>query len=40
MNDLIQVLKDRKNGVIVLVDDYFKQEREKIAAEEQKWRMR
>jgi len=30
MNELIQVLKDRKNAVIVSVDEYFKQEKEKI----------
>ncbi len=40
MNELIQTLKDRKNEVIVLVDEYFKQEREKILAEEAKWRDR
>ena len=40
MSELIQILKDRKNEVIVLVDDYFKQEREKIVAEEAKWRER
>lgn len=40
MNDLIQTLKDRKNQVICLVDDYFKTEREKIVTEEQKWRER
>jgi hypothetical protein len=34
MNDLIQVLKDRKNEVIVSVDEYFKGEREKILLEE------
>ena len=40
MNELIQTLKDRKNEVQVIVDEYFKQEREKILAEEQKWRER
>ena len=40
MNELIQVLKDRKNEVIVIVDEYFKQEREKIVVEEMKWRDR
>ena len=40
MNELIQVLKDRKNAVIVSVDEYFKQEKEKIIQEETKWRDR
>eukprot|EP00347_Sterkiella_histriomuscorum_P009722 403340133 len=40
MNDLIQVLKDRKNEVIVHVDEYFKTEKEKVLLEEQKWRER
>ena len=40
MTDLIQALKDRKNEVIVFVDEYFKLEKEKILAEETKWRER
>lgn len=40
MNDLIQTLKDRKNEVINYVDEYFKQEKEKILLEENKWRER
>ena len=40
MTDLIQALKDRKNEVIAFVDDYFKQERETVVAEENKWRER
>lgn len=40
MTDLIQALKDRKNEVIVFVDDYFKAEKEKILVEENKWRER
>ena len=34
MNDLISTLKDRKNEIITIVDEYFKAEREKVAAEE------
>lgn len=40
MSDLIQTLKDRKNEVIAIVDDYFKQEKDKIVTEELKWRER
>ena len=40
MGELILTLKERKNEVIVLVDDYFRLEREKILFEEQKWRER
>ena len=40
MSDLIQTLKDRKNEIILIVDDYFKCERDRIVQEEQKWRER
>ena len=40
MSELIITLKERKNDVIIMVDDYFKSEREKIVEEEQKWRER
>ena len=40
MNELIQTMKDRKNEIIAIVDDYFKGEREKVANEELKWRER
>ena len=40
MGELIQCLKDRKNELITLVDEHFRQEREKVAAEEAKWRER
>jgi len=33
-------LKNRKNEVIAIVDDYFKTERDNIVVEEQKWRER
>lgn len=38
MNDLIQALKDRKSLILTQVDDYFKQEKEKILYEEGRWR--
>ena len=34
MTDLINSLKTRKNELIVMIDEYFKAEREKVAAEE------
>ena len=37
---LIKTLKDRKNLVIGQVDEYFKNERATISAEELKWRER
>ena len=40
MTQLIQTLKNRKNEVIAIVDDYFKNERDNIVVEEQKWRER
>jgi hypothetical protein len=40
MSELIQTLKERKNEVILIVDDYFKQERENVVVEELKWRER
>jgi len=40
MGELINTLKMRKNEVITIVDEYFKAERERINAEEQKWRER
>ena len=33
-------MKDRKNEIITIIDEYFKAEREKVVAEEQKWRDR
>ena len=40
MTELIQTMKDRKNEIITIIDEYFKAEREKVVAEEQKWRDR
>ena len=40
MGDLLTALKERKNEVIISVDEYFKGEREKIQQEEAKWRER
>lgn len=40
MSDLIQTLKTRKNEVLAIVDDYFKEEKDKIVTEELKWRER
>lgn len=34
MTELINGLKTRKNELIVMIDEYFKEEREKVAAEE------
>ena len=40
MTDLIETLKNRKNEVLAIVDDYFKQEKDQIVTEELKWRER
>ena len=40
LSDLIQALKDRKEDLLQSIDQYFTQEREKIASEESKWRDR
>ena len=40
ITDLIQALKDRKEELLTSIDQYFTTEREKIAAEETKWRER
>ncbi len=37
---LIKALKDRKEELLASVDEYFGKEREKIIAEEGKWRER
>ena len=40
ISDLIKALKDRKEELLSSIDTYFTQEREKIQAEETKWRER
>jgi hypothetical protein len=40
ITELIKSLKDRKEELLAQIDGYFNQEREKIAAEESKWRER
>lgn len=40
MTDIIQVLKDRKNEIIGIVDNIFKEEKDKIQLEDTKWRER
>ena len=40
MSELIATLKNRKNEILLIVDDYFKSERERIVTEESKWRER
>ena len=37
---LIKALKDRKEELLTSIDEYFGKEREKILAEEGKWRDR
>ena len=37
---LIKALKDRKEELLVSIDEYFSKERERIVAEEGKWRDR
>ena len=37
---LIKALKDRKEELLVTIDNYFSKEREMILAEEGKWRDR
>ncbi len=40
ITNLIKALKDRKEELIASVDEYFGKERERIVAEESKWRDR
>ena len=40
LSDLIKSLKDRKDELLQQIDQYFTQERDKIASEESKWRDR
>jgi hypothetical protein len=40
MSDIINVLKERKNEIIGIVDQVFKEEKDKIIVEDTKWRER
>ena len=40
ISDLIKALKERKEELLVSIDEYFTKEHNSIAGEEQKWRSR